>query len=85
MHDAELQMNQYMPKLAEFNKANDVSQRDSKVSGYKQNNYTVLMYVPMFHARRSRRSLFLANRPTSSASSKPSKISFSTDASSKVT
>jgi hypothetical protein len=29
MHDAELQMNQYMPKLAEFNKANDVSQRDS--------------------------------------------------------
>jgi hypothetical protein len=82
MHDAELQMNQYMTKLAEFNKANDVSQRDSKVSGYKQNNYTVLMYVPMFHARRSRRSFFLANRPTSSASSKPSKISFSTDASS---
>jgi hypothetical protein len=40
MHDAELQMNQYLPKLAEFNKANDVSQRDSKVSGYKQNNYT---------------------------------------------
>jgi hypothetical protein len=84
MHDAELQMNQYMPKLAEFNKANDVSQRDSKVSGYKENNYTALMYVPMFHAR-SRHSLFLANRPTSSASSKPSKLSFSTDASSKVT
>jgi hypothetical protein len=33
MHDAELHMNQYMTKLAEFNKANDVSQRDSKVSG----------------------------------------------------
>jgi hypothetical protein len=45
MHDAELQMNQYMPELAEFNKANDVSQRDSKVSGYKQNNYTVSTYV----------------------------------------
>jgi hypothetical protein len=61
MHDAELQMNHYMTKLAELNKANDVSQRDSKVSGYKQNDHTVLMYVPMFHARRSRRSLFLAN------------------------
>jgi hypothetical protein len=30
MHDAELQMNQYMPKLAELSKANDVSQRDNK-------------------------------------------------------
>jgi hypothetical protein len=84
VHDAELQINQYMPKLAEFNKANDVSQRDSKVSGYTNKTIIQYLYVLMFHAR-SRRSLFLANRPTSSASSKPSKISFSTDASSKVT
>jgi hypothetical protein len=62
MHDAELQMNQYMTKLAEFNKANDVGQRYSKVSGCKQNNYSP--YVCSNVSRHKKSTFTLLGKPT---------------------